>query len=335
MNLEDVLSAGGLQQDEWSLTEPKFGEESQLQVVGWSGKCGANKLYILKCGKCVEDVELFGEGYFKILKGALLKGVVPCGCSIAPQWSKEQYAIRCSRKARELGYTFLGFEGKWESNTTKVKMLCEKHGEWKTGSIVSLVSNGFGCPRCGRDSTLEAARQVNIKSVTSFIDSFFASGAFHPETKFWRSERKTKSGFRGYWFVFCPECGETNESLGGNLRAGQRPCGCNIHQQRECYVNWLIDNNNMAVAIKFGIARDSKQRVKRQNSKTTYNVLNFCIYSFPTVQQCKQAERECLQELECGVVSKCDMKDGYTETTHIENLFKIIEIYERNGGVKK
>lgn len=45
-----------------------------------------------------------------------------------------------------------------------------------------------------------------------------------------------------------------------------------------------------------------------------------------------KAERECLQELECGVVLKRDMPDGYTETTWYYNLEKIIQIYERNGG---
>ena len=39
MNLEDVLDPEyGLQQDAWSLSKPTFGEEGQLEVVGWSGK---------------------------------------------------------------------------------------------------------------------------------------------------------------------------------------------------------------------------------------------------------------------------------------------------------
>jgi hypothetical protein len=29
------------------------------------------------------------------------------------------------------------------------------------------------------------------------------------------------------------------------------------------------------------------------------------------------------------------MPDGYTETTWVYNLDKIVEIYERNGGLKK
>lgn len=70
MNLEDVIDPEyGLQQDEWSLTRPKFGKEGQLEVVGWSGKSGSNNLYILMCLTCNQDSELFGEGYFRSVKG--------------------------------------------------------------------------------------------------------------------------------------------------------------------------------------------------------------------------------------------------------------------------
>jgi len=74
LNLIDLLDEDGLKQDEWSLTAPKFGSEGQLTVVGWSGKTNGNKFYILKCGACSEDPELFAGGYFISLKGGLLRG---------------------------------------------------------------------------------------------------------------------------------------------------------------------------------------------------------------------------------------------------------------------
>ena len=45
-------------------------------------------------------------------------------------------------------------------------------------------------------------------------------------------------------------------------------------------------------------------------------------------------QRGCRRELDCGVLSKEEFPDGYTETTWVYNLDKIVEIYERNGGVK-
>lgn len=331
MNLQELLGPNGLQQDEWSLTAPKFGKEGQLEVVGWSGRQGSAKLYILKCSTCAKDVELFGQGYFSSKKGNLVNlGSMPCGCAFNPKWSKDQYITRCKRRATELGYTFLGFVGEWKGQTTKIRMLCEKHGQWGSGVITHLINKGYGCPECGT----EAVAETKTKSDDVMIDSFMSSGGFAEGTKFWRSDRKNKQGWPTYWHILCPACGETGESYSGNLQRGQRPCACSSQRQTECYINWLIDDNDMAVAIKFGIARDSGFRLKQQDSKSVYMVKQYCVYQFPDVTSCKKAERECSELLECGVVLRRDMLDGYTETTYVCNLDKIIEIYERNGGTK-
>jgi hypothetical protein len=327
MRLEDVLdSETGVLQDEWTLTQPTFGKNGQLGVVGWSGRDkSGNKYYILKCSKCSQDSELFGEGYFRSVKCNLVKGRVPCGCSKKPEWSQEQYSVLCSRKAKELGYTFLGLTSEWKGRTTKIKMSCEKHGEWLSGAITNLINIGTGCPECGAEAS--------IKPDDIMIDSFFASKAFHPDTKFWRSERLRSSGWAAYWHMYCPMCGEVGESLSGDLQKGHRPCACSKQRQQECYINWVVDEHNNAVAIKFGIARDSKQRIKNQNRQSVYEVRQHQVYVFSTTAACKAAERECKKSLVCGVLLRRDMPDGYTETTHSNNLTKVIDIYKKHGGV--
>ena len=332
MDLVEVLGGSHLQQDDYSLSGVVFGEDGQLAVVGWSGrrKGKSDKFYILKCSKCSQDNELFGDGYFRSLKGSLVRVHVPCGCALSPRWSQEQYAVLCIRKAKELGYTFSGFVGEWKGRKTKIEMFCEKHGEWSSGVIDSLVNMGTGCPGCKAD----AARDARTKPDEVMIASFHKSKSFHPDTKFWRSERLTSRGWAVYWHMSCPECGEDGESTGSNLQKGRRPCACSPQRQQECYINWIIDEHNNAVGIKFGIATNSKQRVKQQDSQSVYEIRQHQVYSFPSVQSCKKAERECLQGLECGVVLKRDMKDGYTETTWVYNLNKIVEIYERNGGIR-
>lgn len=335
MNLEDVLDPEyGLQQDEWSLSKPTFGDEGQLEgpltVVGWNGRRGnGNKLYILKCSKCSQDSELFGDGYFRSTKSNLVNGQVPCGCSKTPRWSEEQYIVLCQRKTQELGYKFLGFEGEWKGTFTKIGMLCDEHGDWSSGSINNLINNGHGCPGCKADAVAES----KIKPDNEMIGSFHESGAFHPDTKFWRSERKKSDGYKGYWFMSCPECGESGESFCSDLQKGRRPCACSKHRQQECYINWLIDDHNNAVAIKFGIANNSKQRIKNQDRQSAYTLKQHSVYVFPDTLSCKKAERECKKELDCGVVLKRDMPDGYSETTWAYNIGKVKDIYERNGGV--
>jgi hypothetical protein len=81
-----------------------FGEEGQIEVVGWSGnKDGkGDKLYILKCNKCSKDSELFGEGYFRSTKGNLVKGAVPCGCSKSPGGLRSNLLCFASEKLKNL-----------------------------------------------------------------------------------------------------------------------------------------------------------------------------------------------------------------------------------------
>lgn len=322
-NVERILD------DAWSLQKPVFGVIDQLEVCGWANKCGGNKLYILKCSVCCKDPELFGEGYFELPKADLLKGVAPCGCGKAPKWEKDQWVIRAARASQEHGFKFLGLSGEWKGKYTKVLQHCASHGEWDSGILDTLVSSGHGCPKC-RYVTIGTKKQKPDKEM---IDSFLASGAFHLDTKFWRSDRKTKQGAAVYWNVSCPTCKESFESFCGDLQAGKIPCGCSVHSQRQAYMNLIIDCGTV-LALKFGIARNSNIRVTQQNSKSIYTIINHSIYDFQDVSSCKAAERECKQTLDCGVINKQEMQDGWTETTSLVNIIKIIEIYENHGGVR-
>lgn len=318
-----------LSQDVWSLTRPTFGEHDQLEVIGWSGqKKSGGKYYILKCSICARDSELFKDGKFRSLKSNLLNGQIPCGCSIRTNWSKGQYSVLCSRKAEELGYKFLGFEGEWKGNNTRIKMLCEKHGEWATGRIVSLIQVDAGCFKCMADTI----KEVKTKPDEVMVASFLASECFHPDTKFWRSERKDSQGMHCYWHYYCPECGKEGESPSDNLQRGCRSCECSMQRQKSSYINLILDRGQV-IALKFGIAINIGRRVRQQDTNCIYSVVNYSSYIFESVGLCKQAERECKQKLLCGVLTKEEMPNGYTETTYTYNLEKIVEIYERNGGI--
>lgn len=64
------------------------------------------------------------------------------------------------------------------------------------------------------------------------------------------------------------------------------------------------------------------------------DVSQYKVYQFTTKQQCLSAERECKETLECEIVERSDMPDGYTETTYPYNVDSIIRIYEKHGGVE-
>jgi len=319
-----------LSQDNWSLLNSKFGDKDQLKVVGWFGRnAKGHKLYVLECDICSKDVELFNHGLFLSLKGGLIQGQIPCGCAFNPKWNKDQYIVLCQRQAAALGYSFIGFTGKWKGRSTKIRLLCKQHGEYNNGTIDKLLNTGRGCPSCA----IEASIESRIKSDDVMITSFFDSGCFHPNTKFWRSARQTSQGSTSYWYMLCGDCGEKGEAHSGNLQKGSHPCACSKQRQTEGYIHFIYDCYSI-IAIKFGISIKTYTRLKVQNKLSVYRIENHAIFVFPSVTLCKSAERECLQELECGILSKLEVPDGYSETTWAYNLEKVIEIYERNGGVR-
>lgn len=330
MDLAEITENKELLQDKWSVDTQTFGIHHQLSVRGYIIE-NQRKVYIVKCEICSKDPELFGEGYFKTNKQILKNNLaMPCGCGRSPRWSVKQYEVLCNRAAGELGYVFKGFSGEWRGNTTKVTLVCKIHGEWSTGCILNLLTKRH-CPECARENL----KLRNTCPDSEMIASFFASEAFPEGTIFTRSPRKVikpRGTTIGYWYVFCPVCGQTGESLSYNLKKGRISCSCSKARQLQCYIN-SISSQGEDIALKFGIANSPEQRIKRQDRLSVYEITNKFIYLFPNRADCLKAERECRQEIECGVLSKQEMPDGWTETTWTYNLDKIIEIYERNGGI--
>lgn len=320
-------------EDEWTLSAPVFGASGQIRVLGWVDRHSkGNKIYLVECSVCKNDSELYGSGRFKTYKSSLIRGRIPCGCSTNPKWSEYQYSVLCTRILKSHNYRYVGWAGNFtNSKNTRVAMMCDKHGQTCNLTINSIINERISCPGCH----IDFMSKLKTKSDDEMVTSFHKSGAFHPDTKFWRSERVNKAGTKPYWHMSCPDCGETGEILSGDLQKGHRPCACSPMRQQECYINWIVNESGTIMAIKFGIANKTENRVNAQDKLSRFKVVNFIVYSLPTVESCKKAERECKKELECGILSKDEMPDGYTETTSVHNLLKIIKIYQVNGGVLK
>ena len=309
-----------------------FGKESQIEILGWSGRRGTQKRYIVLCHYCKEDRELFGDGVFRTSKSQLVtRGLQPCGCSSCPRWMEEQNRVRCERKARELGFTFIGWTSQYIGDKTKLIMSCETHGEWNTGTLNHLM-NGRGCPGCKGSITANFNRKTKAKTEQHFIESFISTGAFSEGTTFTKISRKDKAGNSNYWKMTCPDCHESGEILGSDLQKGRRPCACTSQRQKQAYINSIYSETEI-IAIKFGIAVLYSNRVTSQNSKSFYTVTNDYVYEFANVESCKRAESLCKQRMVCGILTKQQMPDGYTETTSKDNLRTIQSIYEECGGV--
>lgn len=310
-----------------SISGMVFGDKSQITILGHI-QIGYKKTYTVKCSICSQDPELYGKGLFTCSRVYLNTTKLPCGCSPVPKWNEDQQLLNCKRVAIAMGYKYLGIEKgqPFTGQTTRVNIECSLHGIWNT-TIRAIVNNQYGCRKCADESLSLNSRKPDDIMIQGFLDS----GAYHPETIFYRSERKTTQGSKNFWWLDCPVCGFSGEAMSGDLKRGNQPCQC-VKNQRQSYIN-LVSDGQLPVAIKFGIAKDYKSRIPRQNKRSIYDVTNLKAWEFPTKESCVLAELECKQSLICGIVPREEMPDGFSETTHVYNLDKISEIFEKHGGV--
>ena len=330
MNLSDFVEyPDQILQDEWTKQAPSYGEKGQISVLGLDGKrSGGNKTYLVRCSICASDPEMFGEGVFRTRKSSLLSGSIPCACAKkAYRWSTHQWLLRLQRKVSILGFDIISVaEPESVSHRTKIILSCSNHGKWIT-DMNCFLNSGSTCHKCADENS----RDNNRKLDEEMIASFFASGAFHPDTKFWRSDRKI-NGLRRYWKFLCPICTVEAESQATSLQQGFRGCGCGRSKQTQAYINLLIKNKGI-YAAKFGIACNTGVRVSQQNNASPLDVIGCMIYDFPDYRSCRDAETACKRSLDCRFVEKELLPDGYTETVCIRDINKITEIYESFGGV--
>lgn len=326
-NWEDLIGDGEIQFDGFEGTI--YGD---LTVLGWNGKYGNNKKYIVSCSVCRQDPELHGSGLFAMSKGHLNRKCLPCGCAEKPNWTEDQYKIRARRAAEEKGIKFKGWSSEYRnSNFTKVLLECPTHGDYAGSLLCYLLDKkqATGCPDCKADGMGNLKRKDNSAMIKMFMDT----GCYAEGTRFTRSERVDSQGYKRYWHMDCPDCGESGEGHLVGLYKGTRSCACSGNRQQETYINLLMDKEDV-VAIKFGIANLSSERIKRQNQLSIYKVINYGVWTYPTVKDCRDAERYCLNNLTTKVISKEEMPDGYTETTFPSNLDLVIAIFEEHGGVR-
>lgn len=326
-DLNTLIDDGVLRYDGYE--GAKFGK---LTVVGWNGKYGNPKKYIVTCESCSADSELHGEGYFAISKGHLTRNCVPCGCTDKCNWTEDQYIVRLKRVCENTGLVFKGWANKFTTaNKTLVDADCQEHGKIGNTTISFMLDKKFvkGCRGCF------AIRMGNFKRKDDdiLVNRFMQSGGYPEGTVFSRSDRLDKNGHKKYWNVYCPDCDTYGESHIVGLCKGSRCCKCSLQRPQETYINLVKDGDDV-VAIKFGVANLSLERIKRQNFRSIYSVVNYGVWSYPDVMSCKGAERTCMHSVPVGVLSKTEMPDGYTETTFPSNIEDVIRIFEEYGGVR-
>lgn len=211
-------------------------------------------------------------------------------------------------------------QGEWEvisyQNAHSVSVSCTKCSTIYTKSLENL-RRGIKCPCFGGKRKITDAHLRHLATSRGMVflgDNFKAN----------RTKERSLS-------IRCPKHGVFSTKF-GNFVYGATGCpACAGHQPNLSYVHKVSDGFS-CVALKYGITKNIDARILYQNRRNTFKVANIGIWEFNNVEDCKQAEAVCKKEFGKGLVCKRDMPDGHTETTHIKNLDRIIEIYENHGG---
>lgn len=312
--------------------------DSRLQDVGryrYIGSVRNNKRtdYVFRCNVCLFDVELFGESLFYTDKQKYLKGGLFCGCAGKVIWTEQQAAIKSQRAAKNAGHTFCGIIQPYIGSSSRCNLSCTKCNHTWSLELSMLWNAERGCIKCRDVKGMAAARKFNIKPDRIMIQSFMDSGVFGDTTEFKRISRTTKKGQCVYWEVKCANCGDTYESQQGHLQKGKVGCSCAFHRQKEAYINLMYDDQ-IPVAMKFGISKNSNNRIIQHNYNSQYRHELFAIYKYETVADCKAAERKCKDIIPRGLPEMDTSESGWSEICYTIYLDQVMNIFSTMGGVR-
>lgn len=297
----------------------------ELIILGSNGLRNKNKKLIAQCSECAKDEDLYGDGIFLINTSAFNAGIIPCGCSPIHIKDERQRIIVATRILKDKDCEFVGWEGEYKGIYSIYRGLCKEHGEFSSKFSI-LIAHKSTCQLCGWRSKI---------SDDEWIARFKSSGGFSEGARFWRSTKKSKAGFRSYWNVYCDTCGETSSAISTTLARGSSPCLCNTNKQTKAYI-MLIKDGSTPIALKFGITANPSRRLSQQIEYSKPLDVEICgVWYFPNRASCWDAELRCKQDLICGILSKREIRHGFTETTSILNYDKVVEIYKDCGGIEE
>lgn len=124
-----------------------------------------------------------------------------------------------------------------------------------------------------------------------------------------------------------------------NYLKGRGCPGCKNRNQQEFYINAIVDEYGEDTgAYKLGIAKDSDIRLKTQNAKNNYSMKRVALFDMPSYQICRETEsllksKDVVPSI--GYVERLHMKDGASETFHVDDLQLVIDTIEKAGGYLK
>lgn len=287
-------------------------QDGKLIVVGIVKK-SKHTTFKLVCTECSKDPELFPDGYFVSVKSSMVRGIKPCGCGKNVRWKDWQYLILARRAAKDR-FLVHGFAEEFHGQDTKLNLECLKDG-YKWATSINNIMNGKGCPKCAgniKPTEQEALQKcIDICKEMDYDAICFVDG--------YKGAHKTRFEYN------CKTHGKQNVCYNDFVNSGRRCGGCAVtgystSKQGTFYVyQWTKDSHSF---IKFGITNQKElTRIKKQKRETEYKYKRVWSANFEDGSIPLHIENYIKNSgIEIGIMSKEEFPDGFTETTHTDNL---------------
>lgn len=230
-------------------------------------------------------------------------------------YTQDMFLYRCAEKH---GSRYDYSKTKYVRNGNKLIVTCKKHGDFLITPNDHL--NGRGCNLCGRESTKFAVSDT----LESFLDKAYrlhGDRYSYEKVEYVESSTPVK--------ILCKVHGEFLQKPVHHLRGCHCPaCATGGYNRGKSGTFYIIKVNDST--IKFGITHNINRRIKDLSFGTEYELELLHIFDFLDGNIPFAIEREIKSTLTCGVIDKENMYFGYTETTNLDNLPKILEIVQKH-----
>ncbi|AFC21953.1 endonuclease [Cronobacter phage vB_CsaM_GAP32] len=258
-------------------------------------------------------------------------------CSGTKKLTQDEAVENVTSKCLELNYKFEPFIYICAKKTL-LTLTCNNGHTWNTTTYHKLLqaNKNYGC--CKKCGSMKASEKQRFPSeeVIEKVQLRCEELNYKCEPFEYISSVKTKL------HLTCDKGHSWNTTICRDFLNGSSCPICKGHSQTIAYIN-LINDGDISIGLKYGIESTKGRRSKQQNYSTAFEIKRIKSFKFGSVDSCKNAESECKkifqeENIRCckkkGILSKKELPDGYTETTYIKNIDKIIEIYKKHGGVE-
>lgn len=293
--------------------------DGKLKVVELVEKSKHSKFKVV-CKICVEDKELFPDGYFIATKESLVRGTIPCGCSACRNWSEYEYLVLANR-AGEGKFKVHGFIDKFENQKSKLDCECTIDGYRWTPQVNDIINSGKGCPKCANNIRFTEEEAFNICKIVC------EHSGYRP-IRFPDGYENQRSRFE----YECPEHGAQEMSF-HDFSYGRRGCpscskyGYSPNKPGSFYISRWIHPTSFDSFIKFGITNNNPfDRVHQLITGTEYNceVIYTKLNEDGKVALNLEKTIKYAAPFNTNIVNKERFKYGFTETIDECDLNRLV-----------